>query len=68
MTELDNWLTVPEAARVLNTYENKIRRLAKAGKLTAVRRGGKLWIDRRTVETYKASLTTETEDGDTAEA
>lgn len=49
-----NWLTVPEAAARSGYHENHLRRLIRAGKVSAQKRGGRWWVDQESLDAYHA--------------
>jgi excisionase family DNA binding protein len=54
LPDLCDYLTVEEAAEALGYHPNSVRRVIRAGKLPADKKGTIWLIERETLETYKA--------------
>jgi len=49
------WVTLPEAARLLGTHRETVLKMALAGKLVADTRGRLVFISRRSVDSVMAA-------------
>lgn len=54
--DLPEWITTEEAAAVSGFHPEYIRRLAKAGKIGAEKKGRDWWIDRDKLRSYLAAV------------
>lgn len=53
----DTWITVEEGVELTGYHSDHLRRLIRAGEITAVKKGNAWWVNRDSLLTYFANAT-----------
>ncbi len=52
--ELKNYISVPQAAKMVNVHEETIRRLVRSGKIKAEKVGTQWFISQKDIDAFKS--------------